>query len=56
MVKLGQWFSTVFGPGTIFKKKYPMDHFAVLTAHEQLVESVLQIGFYQGFMKLSVDH
>jgi len=25
-------------------QKYPMDHFAMLTAHEQLVETVLHIG------------
>jgi len=25
-------------------KKYPMDHFAMLTPHEQLVETVLHIG------------
>jgi len=36
-----------------------MDHFAVLTPHEQLVETVLYIGqgiFNQGYMELSVDH
>jgi len=39
-------------------KKYPMGHFAMLTRHEQLVETVLHIDqrtFYKRFMKLSVD-
>jgi len=40
---------------------FAMDHFSMptVTPHEQLVETVLHIGqwtFYQGFMKLSVDH
>jgi len=39
-----QWSPTVFGSQTIFFKKYPMDHFAMLTPHEQPVETVLHIG------------
>jgi len=34
----------LFGPWPMFSKKYPMDHFAVLTPHQQLVETVLHIG------------
>jgi len=36
-----------------------MDHFAMPTLHEQLVETVLHVGqwiFYEGFRELSVDH
>ena len=36
-----------------------MDHFAMLTPHEQLVETVLHKGkwkFYQELMELSLDH
>jgi len=25
-------------------KKYPMDHFAIMTSHEQLVETVLHVS------------
>jgi len=43
IVGLKQWFSAFSGPWTIFLKKYPMDHFVMLTSHEQLVETVLHI-------------
>jgi len=37
-----------------------MDHFALLTPHEQLVEAVYKLKFsrtfHQGFTELSVDH
>jgi len=36
VVDLAHWFPTFFGPWPIFLKKYPMDHFAMLTPHEQL--------------------
>jgi len=49
IIGLRQWFSTFFGLWTIFSKN-PMDHFAMLTPHEQLVETALHI------MELSVDH
>ena len=32
---LDQRFSTFFGPRTIFLKNYPLDHFYMLTRHEQ---------------------
>jgi len=38
------WFSNFFVPWTIFLKIYPMDHFATMTPHEQIVETVLHIG------------
>jgi len=31
-------FLNLFGPWTIFLKKYPVVHFAMLTPHEQLVK------------------
>jgi len=40
---LEQWFSAFFGPWTIFKENIMMDHFAALTSHELLVETVLDI-------------
>jgi len=44
MFDLGQWLSTLFGPLDVFLKKYPMDHYAMLTPHEQLDEIVMHIG------------
>jgi len=41
------------------QKIYAMDHFVILTLHEQLVKNVLHVGqwrFYRGFVELSVDH
>jgi len=34
---MDQWFSTFFGPWTIFRK-YLMDHFAMRSPREQLVK------------------
>ena len=43
---LDQWFSTFFWhvDHLYLKKTYLTDHFAMLTPHEQLVETVLHIG------------
>ena len=38
---LQRCFSIIPGPWTTFLKKFPMDHLAVLTPHEQQVENVL---------------
>jgi len=32
-----QWFSILLSPRTTFSKTYPIDHFTILTPHEQLV-------------------
>jgi len=43
-------------PRGVSYKKYPMGHFAMLTPHEQLVETVLHAGqwpFYQRFIEHS---
>jgi len=52
VLTLCQWFSTFFGPWTIFSKKVsdgPLCYADTSTPHEQLVETVLHI------MELSVD-
>jgi len=40
LVTLNQWFSNFFAYEQL--KKYPMDHFAMLIPHEQLVETFLE--------------
>jgi len=44
-IAVNQWFSPFLAHdmGHLFKK-YPMDHFAMLTPREQLVETLLHIG------------
>jgi len=47
-------FCSVFSAAGPSLKKYPMNHFVVLTPHEQLIEAVLhtvQGMFYQGFVE-----